>query len=145
VIDEKSIKEKRNGHQTQWASQFAVASELCKRNYEVSFTMGNSTPLADLMVVSPKLKKMFLVDVKGLYRRNPWVLKRKFPRDNLFYVFAYVPTGQSNEFFVMTQKQANSLVQQELTRLKRPNDYPMTGITWPLVLPCRDAWDVLPK
>ena len=32
------------GHQTQWAAQFAVASELCKRGYEVSFTMGNTTP-----------------------------------------------------------------------------------------------------
>jgi hypothetical protein len=41
------------GHQTQWAAQFAVASELCKRGYEVSFTMGNTTPIADLMVVSP--------------------------------------------------------------------------------------------
>lgn len=42
----------QRGHQTQWAAQFAVASELCKRGYEVSFTMGNATPVADLMVVS---------------------------------------------------------------------------------------------
>jgi hypothetical protein len=62
------------GHQTQWAAQFAVASELCKRGYEVSFTMGNATPIADLMVVSPIRREMFLIDVKGLYRRNPWVL-----------------------------------------------------------------------
>jgi hypothetical protein len=55
----------------QWAAQFAVASELCKRGYEVSFTMGNATPVADLMLVSPKLKRMFLIDVKGLYRKNP--------------------------------------------------------------------------
>jgi hypothetical protein len=39
--------------QTQWAAQFAVASELCKRGYEVSLTMGNATPVADLMLVSP--------------------------------------------------------------------------------------------
>ena len=44
------------GHQTQWAAQFAVASELCKRGYEVSFTMENSTPLADLIVVSPRIQ-----------------------------------------------------------------------------------------
>jgi hypothetical protein len=30
-------KEKRSGHQTQWAAQFVVACELCKRGYEVSF------------------------------------------------------------------------------------------------------------
>jgi hypothetical protein len=84
----------RRGHQTQWAAQFAVASELCKRGYEVSFTMGNATPLADLMVVSPLKREMFLIDVKGLYRKNPWLVKRHPPRQNLFYVLAYVPTGR---------------------------------------------------
>jgi hypothetical protein len=59
------------GHQTQWAAEFAVASELCKRGYEVAFTSGHTTPIADLMVVSPKYKTMFLVDVKGLYKMNP--------------------------------------------------------------------------
>jgi hypothetical protein len=63
-MDEIPKKENRSGHRTQWTAQFAVASELCKRGYEISFTMGNATPLADLMVVSPKLKKMFLIDVK---------------------------------------------------------------------------------
>jgi len=66
-MDEIPKKEKRSGHRTQWTAQFAVASELCKRGYEISFTMGNATPLADLMVVSPKLEKMLLIDVKGLY------------------------------------------------------------------------------
>jgi hypothetical protein len=37
--------------------------------------MGNATPLADLMVVSPASKRNFLIDVKGLYKRNPWVIK----------------------------------------------------------------------
>ena len=74
-----ALKSAARGHQTQWAAQFAVASELCKRGYEVSFTMGNTTPIADLMVVSPIGREMFLIDVKGLYRRNPWVLKRKVP------------------------------------------------------------------
>lgn len=35
---------RERGHQTQWAAQFAVASELCKRGYEVSFSVGNSAP-----------------------------------------------------------------------------------------------------
>ena len=61
-------KERRSGHQTHRAAKFAVASELRKRGYEVAFTMGNATPLADLMVVSPMSKKNFLIDVKGLYK-----------------------------------------------------------------------------
>ena len=112
---------RKQGHQTQWAAQFAVASELCKRGYEVSFTMGNTTPLADLMVVSPVGKEMFLIDVKGLYRKNPWLMKRKPSRSNLYYVFAYVPTKENNQFFVMNQRQANKLVKDELTRLERPD------------------------
>jgi hypothetical protein len=125
--------------------KFAVASELCKRGYEVSFTMGNTTPLADLMVVSPKFKKMFLIDVKGLYRQNPWLLKRKPSRENLFYVFAYVPTDEPNQYFLMSQGQVNRMIHDELTRLKRPEDCSMPGIVWKLTLPHKDAWQVLPK
>ena len=138
-------KQKRGVHRTQWAAQFAVASELCKRGYEVSFTMGNATPLADLMVVSQSCMEMFLIDVKGLYRKNPWALKRKPGRDNLFYVFAFVPDNAANMFFVMTQKQANTYVEDELRRLKRPDVYPMTGITWKLVERHQDAWNILPS
>lgn len=133
------------GHQTQWAAQFAVASELCKRGYDVSFTMGNSTPVADLMVVSPIGREMFLIDVKGLYRPNPWVLKRKPVRANLFYVLAFVPNEAPNEFFILTQQQAHQLIEAELKRLKRPSDYRMTGFVWKLALQHRDAWHVLPK
>jgi hypothetical protein len=133
------------GHQTQWAAQFAVASELCKRGYEVSFTMGNATPVADLLVVSPRRRRMFLIDVKGLYRRNPWLIKRKPAQSNLYYVFAFVPDEEPNQFFVMNQRQANTIVSEELTRLRRPDTYSVTGIGWQLALPHKDRWDILPK
>jgi hypothetical protein len=134
----------QRGHQTQWAAQFAVASELCKRGYEVSFTMGNTTPVADLMVVSPVKREMFLVDVKGLYRLNPWIIKRKSPRAMLFYVLAFVPANAPNEFFVLRQQDADNLIRKELRRLKRPANYSMTGFLWKLANPFRNAWDVLP-
>jgi hypothetical protein len=95
-------------HFTQWAAQFAVASELCKRGYEVSFTMGNTTPTADLMVVSPG-GEMFLIDVKGLYRTNPWLIKRKPNNASLFYILAFVPAAAPNEFFVMSQSTATAI------------------------------------
>ena len=139
------LKKPRRGHQTQWAAQFAVASELCKRGYEVSFTMGNTTPLADLMVVSPG-GEMFLIDVKGLYRFNPWIIKRKAARANLFYVLAFVPADAANQFFVLSQAQITDLIQSELGRLERPDNYPVTAISW-TVLPSdtRNAWHILPK
>jgi hypothetical protein len=81
----------RDSRLTQWAAQFAVASELCKRGYEVAFTLGHNTPLADLMVISPEEKKHFLIDVKGLSGTNSWILKRKSLREDLYYVLAFVP------------------------------------------------------
>ena len=117
---------------------------VCKRGYEVSFTMGNTAPVADLMVVSPVEREMFLVDVKGLYRVNPWIVKRKAPRAKLFYVLAYVPSNAANEFFVLRQQDVDALITAELKRLNRPEDYPVTGFVWKAALQFRDAWDVLP-
>jgi hypothetical protein len=139
-----TAKQKRSVHRTQWAAQFAVASELCKRGYEVSFTMGNSTPLADIMAVSPLTKQMFLVDVKGLYRSNPWVIKRKPTCEALYYVLAFVPDDAPNRFFVLSQKQVNIYIQQELARLRRPDDYPMTGILWRQAGSHENDWGILP-
>jgi hypothetical protein len=141
----KSKEEKRPAHRTQWAAQFAVASELCKRGYEVAFTMGNATPLADLMVVSPASKRNFLIDVKGLYKPNPWVIKEKPTRDALFYILAFVPDDASNRFFILSQEQVNTYIRTELTRLGRPDDYPMTGILWKQAADHENKWDILPK
>lgn len=66
-------KERQSAHRTQWAARFAVASELCKRGYQVALTMGIH-PVADLMVVSPK-GVPFLIDVKGQYRKHPWPVR----------------------------------------------------------------------
>ena len=130
------------GYFTQWAAQFAVASELCKRGYEVSFTMGNTTPTADLMVVSPS-GEMFLVDVKGLYRTNPWLIKRKPKNARLFYVLAFVPTAAPNQFFVLSQQEATSLIEAELKRLGRPDNYPVTGFVWKRAQEYKDRWDII--
>lgn len=142
-MPDKSARER--GHQTQWAAQFAVASELCKRGYEVAFTSGHTTPVADLMSVSPVKKEMFLVDVKGLYLKNSWLIKRKLPRPNLFYVLAYVPAGELNRYFVLSQQEATKLIVEELTRLGRADDYPVTGFIWTAALPYEHAWGALPQ
>jgi len=97
------------------------------------------------MVVSPKARTMFLVDVKGLYRMNPWVIKRKTYRDNLFYILALVPTDQANRFFVLSQGDINRHVESELIRLGRSDDYPMTGITFKQAMAHESAWEMLPQ
>src|SRR6266700_2032822 len=98
---QKQVKKRQSSHQTQWAAQFAVASELCKRGYEVALTMGNH-PLIDLMVISPKKHVQFQVDVKGQYKPNFWPVRPKKKTKNLFYVLAFVPKGANNQFFILT-------------------------------------------
>ena len=59
----KTIRFKRQ--KTQWTAQYLAASELARRGYTVSFTMGNQTPVADLMVGNLQSGNQFWVDVKG--------------------------------------------------------------------------------
>ena len=135
--------ERRSSHRTQWAAQFAVASELCKLGYEVALTLGNQ-PAADLLVVSPRKKTTFQIDVKGLHEKNYWQIRKQDPRKDLFYVFALVPDNGPNRFFVMNQRTANRLLDQH--RAKAPAHYPnyRWGILWTSVEKYKDNWRALP-
>jgi hypothetical protein len=127
------IAKRRPTHHAQWAAQFAVASELCKRDYQVALTMGNH-PKADLMAISPE-GVAFTVDVKGLRSKNTWFVRRKPKTENLFYVLACVPPGEPNQFFVMSQATADNLIR---------GDTAASDIRWSDCLPHLDKWDVLP-
>jgi hypothetical protein len=103
------------GRQTQWATQFLAAAELIRRGYTVSFTQGNNTPIADLMVGSPS-SKLFWVDVKGLSKKNSWMITPKKLRDDLFYVLVLLshlaekPKERvPDRFFILTQAEANEI------------------------------------
>jgi hypothetical protein len=103
------------GRQTQWATQFLAAAELIRRGCTVSFTQGNNTPVADLMVGSPS-SKLFWVDVKGQSSKNVWLVAPKEARDSLFYVLVLLsPLADEpkvrapDRFFVLTQAEANDL------------------------------------
>jgi hypothetical protein len=78
------------------------------------------------MVVSSTSKKSFLIDVKGLYKPNPWVIKRKATRDSLYYVLAFVP-DTNNRYFIVSQEQVNTYIRTELARLGRADDYREIG------------------
>ena len=96
-----------------------LQANLCKRGYQVALTMGNH-PLIDIMAISPK-GVSFKVDVKGLYKPNFWPISQKERTDKLFYVLALVPKNESNQFFVLTQDEANEGIKLdgEHTRARR--------------------------
>ncbi len=146
------MKERRSSHQTQWAAQFAVASELCKRGYQVALTLGNH-PAVDLMVQSPK-GMQFTIDVKGLYAPNFWVVKEKKLKDRLFYVFAFVPTGNENRFHIATQKEVNAALKAKYEvdckrtiakgKTMPSEDKRFSCLPFKLEQQWKDKWSVLP-
>ena len=138
-------------HRTQWAAQFAVASELCKKGYEVAFTMGNH-PSVDLLAISPG-GTAFTVDVKGLYKKNWWAVKSKPDKVDLFYIFAFVPDYESNRFFILDQTQVNSEIEAEFERARlrarakgrgeeKVEAFP--GVGWKFAEQFENAWGRLP-
>lgn len=129
-------------HHTQWAAQFAVASELCKLGCDVSFTMGNCTPVADLLVLAPS-GRTFLVDVKGLANPNFWQIRQKPPTPDLYYVLTLVRRGAPNRFFPFAQPMLTDLmIAYQHSGVKF--DPRFTGINWGAALPHEDNWGSLP-
>jgi hypothetical protein len=89
VAQKKPISLKRS--RTQWTAQFLVAAELARRKFIVGFTMGNTTPMADLMVAHLEHGVQFLVNVKGLSSKSSWLVETpgKLTIDNLYYILVY--------------------------------------------------------
>ena len=105
------------------------------------------------MVQSPK-GIQFTIDVKGLYAPNFWVVKEKKLKDRLFYVFAFVPTGNENRFHIATQKEVNAALKAkyEVDRKRTiakgktmpSEDKRFSCLPFKLEQQWKDKWSVLP-
>jgi hypothetical protein len=127
-----------------------VASELVRRGYTVAFTMGNHTPVADLMVGAPS-DRQFWIDVKGLAGRNDWLVRNKANRIDLYYVLVSLSKlAQHNEirrpdrFFVLTQAETNDLACQ-YQEMHSNNRNTIPGFGWHDPEQFEDAWEKLPR
>ena len=133
----------------QWSAQFLVASELVRRGYLVAFTMGNSTPDADLVVGKPR-QQPFWIDVKGNATRGAWLIKPKLSAPSLYYVLVSLSplassdgTRKPDEFFVLSQSDVAELTSRYLQSHPRDrNKVPGFGFKDPHKF--RNAWDKLP-
>jgi hypothetical protein len=130
-------------HHVQWAAQFATAAELCKRGYDVSFTMGNATPIADLRVVAPS-GVAFSIDVKGQRTANFWRIKAQSETAGLFYVLCFVTApNKLNRFFVLSQRDVSRLMSEyALSGVRFKEEW--SGFNWTTAYPYEDRWDTLP-
>ncbi len=127
-----------------WAAQFLVAAELERHGYDVAFTMGSSTPVADLMAGHAATGEQFWVDVKGLWASNAWWGNAKPVRTNLFYVLVLVGEDRTKDrFFVLNQTEFNRLVEEY--RLAHPSAKPVGGFNWGDPLKFEGHWEKLPS
>jgi hypothetical protein len=114
----------------------------------VTFTTGNNTPVADLMV-GTRTGKQFWVDVKGLSVRADWLVKPKPDYLNLFYVLVHLAplaemdTRTADRFFVLTQKEANDL-EADYRRRHPTAKHTIPGFSYKDAMPHEDKWDKLP-
>jgi hypothetical protein len=129
---------------TQWAAQFLVAAELVRLGYVVSFTMGNTTPMADLMV-GRQNGTQFWVDVKGVTDHRAILQREKEKLEGLFYVVVNVGTTRDNdEFYVLSQSDFNALIRGYFDT--HPNDRKVPGFTFKHLkepISFRDNWKIL--
>jgi hypothetical protein len=124
-------------HRSQWGAQFLVAAELTRRGYVVAFTMGDTSPLADLLVAGPDDGARFLVDVIGTSSNRSWFVKKRPERRELFYVLVRMGASRREDrFFIMKQSDVNKLI--------KPYGKIAEGFAWTAPHSYEDKWDVLP-
>jgi hypothetical protein len=131
-----------NPSRTQWAAQFLAAAELVRRHCIVSFTMGNTTPMADLMV-GLQDGQQFWVDVKGLSAPNAWLIKPKPAWAELYYILVLVGRERvGDRFFILRQSECNELIRRYLEA--HPTAKPIPSFNWRDAFPFENRWDSLP-
>jgi len=90
--------------------------------------MGNTTPMADLMVGRPS-GEQFWVDVKGLSKPNAWLVTPKPALTGLYYILVLVGRERAlDRFFLLTQPECNRLIDEY--RAGHPNAKPFPGFNW---------------
>jgi hypothetical protein len=140
-------------YSTQWAAQFRVASDLSRRGYRVSLTLGNAES-TDLSVRSPE-GRLFDLEVKGLARNNFWLVRERKPREDLFFVFALVPRAtavhasdlEPARFVVASSRQVMAKIEALRKRTEsqgKPWPSSGSGLKWGDALEFENRWDVLP-
>ena len=138
-------------HYVEWGAAFAVAAELTRRNYDVSFTIGN-TPRVDLLCAVPDGPD-FKIQVKGISSANAFWVQKKFfdapTQNNLFLVVVLVPLNQPEKpfrFFILTHGEAK-FAYSHMRKLKRsgePYKDSETGLNWGEIKNHEGRWDKFP-
>ena len=132
---------------SQWAAQFLAAAELCRRDYLVTFTMGNCTPDYDLIVVTQE-GQAFYVDVKGLSSNSDWLIRKKDKIEGLYYLLVRIDKRdrEKDRFFIMAQDDVNEQLDIYYSKPKRDGTTKSDGaqgFSFDQAKEYEDKWDIL--
>lgn len=101
------------------AGEFAVASELNRRNVLASVTYGASKA-ADIFALSDDLRRVVRIEVKTTpdkRTKTRWVLGKKIteqPSSDVFWILIQLPPpGESPRFFVFAEQEIHDIWQKE--------------------------------
>jgi hypothetical protein len=142
VKQQKPPTAKERKSSAQWPAQFLASAELTRHGYEVAFTMGNHTPVSDLMVGHPKSGLQFWVSVRGLGALNAWWGTPDPQRLNLFYILVLVgATRTKDRFFILSQAEFDAEVQ--AYRLAHQSAKPVGGFNWTAPHKYENQWNKL--
>jgi hypothetical protein len=141
-------------YKIQWVGQFAVASELIRRDYLTSIPLGNK-PVQDLSCESPR-GTSFLVHVKSLGSKTYFPLQTHLVKEeikNLFFIFVHIPKRYDNplEYYVLSHKKLLNVWKEEREEMKKKEKKKgksyvkwSEAISFRTVSEFKDKWDVLP-
>jgi hypothetical protein len=130
-------------HQTERAAERALEAELNRRGISTARTDKNE-PEIDLVALHPK--RLIPVQVKGMQKRNDWLLSSPRRKDTV-YVFVHVPTGDLDKpgafrFFIMTAREVRTGMSRYHRHLKdRPTWKP--SLPWRYVERYENHWHKL--
>jgi len=90
-----------DGQITNLAGEFFVAAELLKRGLQTSVTFGNAKAI-DLLAFNEETGRTFTVQVKGLRKKNYFLISHGKVAPQHVYVFVVLNApGQAAEYFVV--------------------------------------------
>lgn len=133
-------------YKTQWATQFYAAAELTRRGFLVSLTFGNAA-VTDLHVQSPG-GKLFTVDVKGQSNRSFWLVQRRPPKPDHFFVLVYLPPAlAAPRYFVLSSDELmrRRAEYEALSTARGKYRDDLGGMNWSTAFEYENQWDALPS
>jgi hypothetical protein len=141
-------------YQTEWIGKFGIACELARRNYTVSWPLGN-VPILDVICQSPQGLPFYL-QVKSFRQKGYIPIGSSLSQQiqNLWFVFVYVPNKveEALEYYILPQQDLMRIREKEKAAAKvreqrrgKPYGKWPEGVYYRNIQSFKNRWDTLPK